>query len=76
MALFQKQIIVLITANNVNKLILQVFKIEEYGVYTMLPAQQLAPMTPWPPDGNLLDRMDDLAHKGKGNGDCHFIIFK
>ncbi|KAL4713393.1 hypothetical protein ACJJTC_010378 [Scirpophaga incertulas] len=37
--------------------------IEEYGVYTMLPAQQLAPIAPWP-DGNLLDRMDDLAHKG------------
>ncbi|CAH0397117.1 unnamed protein product [Chilo suppressalis] len=37
--------------------------IEEYGVYTMLPAQQLAPIAPWPPDGNLLDRMDDLAHK-------------
>ncbi|KAG6440346.1 hypothetical protein O3G_MSEX001192 [Manduca sexta] len=30
----------------------------------MLPAQQLAPISPWPPDGNLLDRMDDLAHKG------------
>ncbi|KAJ8728668.1 hypothetical protein PYW07_006364 [Mythimna separata] len=38
--------------------------IEEYGVYTMLPAQQLPPISPWPPDGNLLDRMDDLAHKG------------
>ncbi|XP_041969579.1 paired box protein Pax-6-like [Aricia agestis] len=32
----------------------------------MLPAQQLAPISPWPPDANLLDRMDDLAHKGKG----------
>ncbi|CAH0719051.1 unnamed protein product, partial [Brenthis ino] len=31
----------------------------------MLPAQQLAPISPWPPDG-MLDRMDDLAHKGKG----------
>ncbi|XP_026736723.1 paired box protein Pax-6-like [Trichoplusia ni] len=41
----------------------QVVTIEEYGVYTMLPAQQLAPISPWPPDGNLLDRMDDLAHK-------------
>ncbi|XP_028170873.1 paired box protein Pax-6-like [Ostrinia furnacalis] len=30
----------------------------------MLPAQQLPPITPWPPDGSLLDRMDDLAHKG------------
>ncbi|KAF9424406.1 hypothetical protein HW555_000545, partial [Spodoptera exigua] len=30
----------------------------------MLPAQQLPPISPWPPDGNLLDRMDDLAHKG------------
>ncbi|XP_026751558.2 paired box protein Pax-6-like isoform X1 [Galleria mellonella] len=30
----------------------------------MLPAQQLAPISPWPPDTNLLDRMDDLAHKG------------
>nr|XP_021204410.1 paired box protein Pax-6 isoform X1 [Bombyx mori] len=30
----------------------------------MLPAQQLAPISPWPPDGNLLDRMDDIAHKG------------
>ncbi|XP_053616099.1 paired box protein Pax-6-like isoform X2 [Plodia interpunctella] len=30
----------------------------------MMPAQQLAPISPWPPDGNLLDRMDDLAHKG------------
>jgi hypothetical protein len=48
--------------------------IEEYGVYTMLPAQQLAPIAPWPPDGNLLDRMDDLAHKGKGNGYCHFSL--
>ncbi|CAH2055750.1 unnamed protein product, partial [Iphiclides podalirius] len=38
--------------------------IEEYGVYTMLPAQQLTPISPWPPDGNLLDRMDELAHKG------------
>ncbi|CAG9782553.1 unnamed protein product [Diatraea saccharalis] len=27
----------------------------------------LAPIAPWPPDGNLLDRMDDLAHKGKGH---------
>lgn len=33
----------------------------------MLPAQQLA-ASPWPPDGGLLERMDDLAHKGKGNG--------
>ncbi|CAH2087907.1 unnamed protein product [Euphydryas editha] len=32
----------------------------------MLPAQQLAPITPWPPDA-MLDRMDDLAHKGKGH---------
>ncbi|XP_069362342.1 paired box protein Pax-6-like isoform X2 [Maniola hyperantus] len=31
----------------------------------MLPAQQLAPISPWPPDA-MLDRMDDLAHKGKG----------
>ncbi|KAJ8720939.1 hypothetical protein PYW08_006404 [Mythimna loreyi] len=30
----------------------------------MLPAQQLPPISPWPPDANLLDRMDDLAHKG------------
>ncbi|CAG4976226.1 unnamed protein product [Colias eurytheme] len=37
--------------------------IEEYGVYTMLPAQQITPISPWPPD-QLLDRMDDLAHKG------------
>lgn len=48
--------------------------IEEYGVYTMLPAQQLAPISPWPPDANLLDRMDDLAHKGKGNGDYHLYF--
>ncbi|XP_072945713.1 paired box protein Pax-6-like [Epargyreus clarus] len=33
----------------------------------MLPAQQLPPISPWPPDANLLDRMDDLAHKGKGH---------
>ncbi|XP_061717298.1 paired box protein Pax-6-like isoform X1 [Cydia pomonella] len=32
----------------------------------MLPAQQLPPISPWPPDG-VLDRMDDLAHKGKGH---------
>lgn len=50
----------------------QASTIEEYGVYTMLPAQQLAPISPWPPDG-VLDRMDDLVHKGKGNGDHHFI---
>ncbi|XP_047508309.1 paired box protein Pax-6-like isoform X1 [Pieris napi] len=30
----------------------------------MLPAQQITPISPWPPDTNLLDRMDDLAHKG------------
>ncbi|KAI8440911.1 hypothetical protein MSG28_009209 [Choristoneura fumiferana] len=29
----------------------------------MLPAQQLPPISPWPPDA-VLDRMDDLAHKG------------
>ncbi|XP_048481246.1 paired box protein Pax-6 [Plutella xylostella] len=29
----------------------------------MLPTQQLPPITPWPPDA-MLDRMDDLAHKG------------
>ncbi|GBP38342.1 hypothetical protein EVAR_36294_1 [Eumeta japonica] len=46
----------------------QAATIEEYGVYTMLPSQQLAPITPWPPD-NMLERMDELAHKGKGNGD-------
>lgn len=30
----------------------------------MLPAQQLGAINPWPPDTGLLDRMDDLAHKG------------
>ncbi|XP_077290335.1 paired box protein Pax-6-like [Arctopsyche grandis] len=30
----------------------------------MLPAQQLGGINPWPPDTGLLDRMDDLAHKG------------
>lgn len=38
----------------------------------MLPAQQLPPISPWPPDA-VLDRMDDLAHKGKGNGDYHLL---
>lgn len=30
----------------------------------MLPTQQLGGLSPWPPDAGLMDRMDDLAHKG------------